>query len=72
MSATNNEVLVLLSAGNLARVLGTSTRTVWRLDAAGKLPRAVRLGGAKRWRRPEIEVWIEAGCPPRSEWTWRE
>jgi len=43
-------------------------RTLWRLDATAKLPRAVRLGTACRWRRGEIEAWIAAGCPARDEW----
>jgi predicted DNA-binding transcriptional regulator AlpA len=55
----------------LAAVLGISSRSLWRLDAAAKLPQAVRIGAAKRWRRAEIEAWIDAGCPARSAWDLR-
>jgi excisionase family DNA binding protein len=61
-----------LSAAELADLLGISARTVWRLDASGKLPKAVRIGGAKRWRRVEIEAFVNAGCPPRDQWNWPE
>ena len=61
---------LLLSASELATLLGISGRTVWRLDASGKLPKAVRIGGAKRWRRLEIEAFVNAGCPARDQWTW--
>jgi predicted DNA-binding transcriptional regulator AlpA len=52
----------------MALVLGVSLRTLTRLDATAKLPRAVRVGSAKRWRRAEVEDWIAAGCPSRSAW----
>lgn len=55
------------SASDLARLLGISVRSVRRLDAAGKIPRAVHFGRAKRWISAVIHSWIEDGCPPRSE-----
>ena len=61
----------LLSAEDLARELGFSLRTIRRLDAAGKVPRPVKIGRAARWRRAEIRAWQDAGCPPRAEWVWR-
>lgn len=62
--------ILLLSAADVALMLNVSTRTVWRLDAAGKLPKAVAVGGLKRWRREELAAWIVAGCPTRSTWQW--
>ncbi|MBW3598151.1 MAG: helix-turn-helix domain-containing protein [Planctomycetes bacterium] len=59
---------LLISAPQLATLLSVSERTVWRLQAAGKLPRPVKIGGQKRWRRSEVDRWIAAGCPPRTEW----
>lgn len=50
---------------DVARVLNVSTRHVWRLHDAGKLPAAVRLGKAVRWPRVLIEAWIADGCPAR-------
>ena len=61
----------LLSAQALADLLAISPRTLRRLDSAGRLPRAVRIGTQlKRWRRDEIVAWIEADCPPLNEWSW--
>ena len=57
-----------IRAKELAALLGVSLRQVWRLNAAGKLPRPVRLGGAVRWLRKEIEAFVEAGCPDRQTW----
>lgn len=58
----------LLSANGLARQLCVSRRTIARLKSAGKLPRALRIGGSVRWRSEDIAQWIEAGCPDRQEW----
>jgi predicted DNA-binding transcriptional regulator AlpA len=38
-----------LTVQDLARLLGCSTRTVWRHELAGKVPRGVRVGGIVRW-----------------------
>lgn len=54
---------LLLSAERVAELLDISTRTLWRLRAAGKLPAPVRLGGSVRWQFETIQTWIEAGCP---------
>jgi len=59
---------LLLSAQTLAKRLGVSVRTLWRLRSSGKLPQPVRLGGAVRWRAGEIHSWIQAGCPNAKTW----
>jgi excisionase family DNA binding protein len=56
---------LLLDAGTVARLLSVSRATVWRMRDAGKLPQPVRLGGAVRWRRADIDAWVRAGCPSR-------
>ncbi|MHC4525062.1 MAG: helix-turn-helix transcriptional regulator [Planctomycetota bacterium] len=56
------------NADQVAAMLGVSVRQVWRLHATGRLPRAIRLGHCVRWRRAEIEAFVEAGCPTRQEW----
>lgn len=53
----------LLNVKETAAKLGVSWRHVYRLSDAGAMPRPVKLGGAVRWRRQELEDWIEAGCP---------
>ncbi len=55
----------LIAAADLARLLDISTRALWRLRSAGRLPQPIRLGGAVRWRLAEIKQWIAAGCPAR-------
>jgi predicted DNA-binding transcriptional regulator AlpA len=52
----------------LAALLKVSPRTVRRLDDRGKIPEALQFGGCKRWSVAEIEAWIAAGAPPRSQW----
>jgi len=57
-----NHVL-LLSAMVLGELLGVSRRHIYRLKAAGKLPRPLRVGASVRWRQEHINKWIEWGCP---------
>lgn len=64
-SATTTPSL-MLTAADVAALLACSTKTVYRLADRGALPRPVRLGGLLRWRRGEIDQWIDEGCPTRS------
>lgn len=54
---------LLATPKQVAELLQVSTRTLWRMRSAGSLPTPVRLGAAVRWRRDEIEAWIQQGCP---------
>ncbi len=54
---------VLLTAEEVAAMLGVSERTLWRLLSAGKVPKPVRFGRNTRWREAEVKEWIESGCP---------
>jgi hypothetical protein len=58
---------MLLSKADLARELCCSTKTIERLDAAGRLPHPVLVGG-KKWVRDVVVAWTAAGCPRRAEW----
>ena len=58
----------LLSAKKAAAFCGISVRQWWRWNSSGSTPRAVRIGSTKRWRRDELQSWIEAGCPTLLEW----
>ena len=59
-------VPLLLDAKALAVLMSTSSTTIWRWDASGKLPRPLRISrGTTRWRRNEIEQWIALDCPDR-------
>ncbi|QNN21806.1 helix-turn-helix domain-containing protein [Planctomycetales bacterium ZRK34] len=53
----------MLTIDQIARLLNCSTRTVFRLNDAGRMPRPVRLGALVRWNRGQIERWIAAECP---------
>lgn len=56
---------LLITAGELVRLLHVSVRSLWRLRSARLIPEPVRLGGATvRWRYDEVRDWIVAGCPP--------
>jgi excisionase family DNA binding protein len=59
---------LLITLDELARMMGVSKRTIARRSADGSIPRPVRIGGATRWRRHEVEAWIDAGCPSPSRW----
>ena len=59
---------VLITARQAAMLCGRGLRT-WRTwNAAGRIPRPVRIGRAALWRTAELQAWIAAGCPPRAEW----
>jgi len=62
--------LLLLTALEAAATCRASVRTWRSWDAAGRVPRAIRIGPAKLWRPEELVDWIAAGCPPRSSWEW--
>ncbi len=58
-----------LSKAELARALGISERHLHTLDRTGRLgPRAIRLNRSVRYSRAEVEAWLAAGAPPRTEW----
>ena len=59
----NDMTQLLITAEEAAAALRVSERTLWRLLSAGKVPPPVRIGRNSRWRRAEIEGWIELGCP---------
>jgi predicted DNA-binding transcriptional regulator AlpA len=57
---------LLLDAHDLSRELRTSLRTIRRWDAAGILPKPIRLtSGAVRWTRDSVVAWLRDGCPRR-------
>ncbi len=43
---------------------GCSTRHLYRMVDAGRMPRPLKLGGLVRWRRTDVLDWIRDGCPP--------
>ena len=53
----------LLDVQAVGELLDCSTRHVYRLSDAGRMPAPVKLGTLVRWPRAAIEDWIAAGCP---------
>lgn len=62
---------LIVGAKHVAIMLGISLRTVRSMDASGKLPLPVRIGGLVSWRKQELIDWVEAGCPDRETWNTR-
>ena len=62
MSEVARKKEILLTAGDVAKRLSLSTRTIFRLRSSGKLPEAVLINKSVRWRESDIQSWIEGGC----------
>lgn len=45
---------LLIDVREVARLLGISVRSVWRMTSRGDLPPPVRLGRSVRWKRASI------------------
>ena len=63
---------LVVDAKLLARLLTCGIRTVRTLDASGKLPKAMRIGGRVVWLVSEIREWLAAGAPDRDTWEARK
>lgn len=59
---------LLMTAKQSASTCGKSLRTWRSWDAAGLIPRPVRIGRSTLWRFHELQDWVAAGCPCRKEW----
>ncbi len=53
----------LLSADEVAKVLGVASRTLWRLKSKRAIPMPVKFGGNVRWRSKDLQKWLDEGCP---------
>jgi predicted DNA-binding transcriptional regulator AlpA len=49
-------------------MLSLSKRQIFRLNACGKIPKPIRIGGAVRWSADEISAWLAAEAPDRQAW----
>ncbi|GHD04383.1 hypothetical protein GCM10010313_20610 [Streptomyces violarus] len=54
--ATNNE---FMSPKELAELLGLPLSSVYGFNAEGTAPRRVRLGRHIRYRRADVEAWLD-------------
>jgi predicted DNA-binding transcriptional regulator AlpA len=71
-TADMSDSALVVDARRLAILLCAGVRSVRTWDAAGKLPRPVRIGGRVVWRIDEIRAWLEAGAPDRQTWEARQ
>ncbi|MBM3996306.1 MAG: helix-turn-helix domain-containing protein [Planctomycetes bacterium] len=53
----------LLDVRAVAALLNCSTRHVYRLADAGRMPAPTKLGALVRWRKKSILEWLDEGCP---------
>ena len=61
----------MLTVTGVAKILACSSRSVYRLADAGRIPPPVRIGGLVRWPRAALEQWIKDGCPvPKNRQNW--
>lgn len=63
MSTSPTTPPTLLTAPQVATLIGVSPRQVWNLAARGLLPRPIKLASSTRWRRAEVEAAIAALAP---------
>ena len=62
----------LLNAKELGAMLHVSQRHLWRMKAAGKLPKSVKVGECIRWLLSDIETWLEMECPSQRQFADRK
>lgn len=58
------QAVALLDVRAVAALLDCSTRHVYRLADAGRMPAPLKLGALIRWRADEIRDWIGNGRKP--------
>jgi predicted DNA-binding transcriptional regulator AlpA len=62
---------LVADARRLAQLLGLGVRTIRTMDAAGQLPKPIRLGSRVAWvlfGRYGIRRWLTEGAPDRRTW----
>lgn len=56
---------VFYTIKEVSTLLGVSARSVLRLSDGKHMPRVIRVGSLLRWKREDVDDWIEKGCPKR-------
>lgn len=64
---TMEEKRSMESAKTLGQRLNLSKRQILRLNALGRIPAPICIGGVLRWRLADIVLWQYLGCPGRRE-----
>ena len=63
--------ILLIDIKDLSRMIGERPKQIYRMIATGKLPYAMQHKRGLRWRKKEIEAWVEEGCPSPERWQWK-
>ena len=53
----------LLKIREVAKLCNLGRSTIRKHEAMGLFPKHIKINGALRWRRQDVEDWIAAGCP---------
>ncbi len=64
MKEREDDKPLLISVVQVAKLVGVSTRTIWRLVSEGKFLAPIRIGGRTLWIREEVIRWVSQRCPP--------
>ncbi|HEX8325141.1 MAG TPA: helix-turn-helix domain-containing protein [Tepidisphaeraceae bacterium] len=56
----DGSVTMLLNVTQVARQLGVSTRTVWRLVSGRQLAQPVVISRCKRWHRNDVDAFVNS------------
>jgi excisionase family DNA binding protein len=59
----SEDVGLLIDTRELSKLLKVSERTIWSMQASGRMPAPIRIGRAVRWSYEGIKAWIAVGCP---------
>lgn len=65
---TSSSERSLLNAVQASRFCGISRATWYRLLAQEQSPLPIKIGKRSLWDSRELELWIEADCPPQKTW----
>jgi len=63
MNPATTSTPALLDVRAVAQLLKCSSRHIYRLSDAGRMPAPIKLGALVRWRADELRQWIADGCP---------
>lgn len=53
---------ILLTVKQVAKLIGMSERSIWRLSGSGEFPAPIALGRSKRWYRKSVDDFAEANA----------
>lgn len=58
---------VLLSVGEVSKLIGRSRSTIYQDEKNGTFPERIKLGSSARWKKSEVLAWVEEHAAKRGE-----